>query len=203
MSTVAIASCATGSSDGTDDDDDDDGETIETKDGECTASQFDCGGGTCISSNYVCDGIAQCDDASDEPPINTECPASNCPPGEFGCSLNECIPGPYFCNGLANCDNGVDEPPGCNECALPDPTSPATCDEACNDVFDCGLRICSGDQLCSVLNPDNRATFISSCLTLCGDDAAWISAVNPTDCGATMANVRAVDPDFGAICPKP
>jgi hypothetical protein len=203
FSATCAVSCATSSSDSDGGDgDDDDGETIETKDDECTASQFDCGGGTCIAKTYVCDGTPQCDDASDEPPINTECPGSNCEPGEFECSPTQCIPSAAFCDGFTDCDDGSDETPGCaDQCALPNPSAPTTCDDACNDLFDCGLLNCpGGGQLCPAFNEAGRSQFMTTCLPACESQMALISLVTPEDCNSTIDTMAAVDGNFAAAC---
>ena len=60
--------------------------------GICKEGEFVCTNGDCVSNEYVCDGIADCDDGSDE---------SSC--GEFkqiAVFLYSFLPGGIFCHNI-------------------------------------------------------------------------------------------------------
>lgn len=63
--------------------------------------------GKCISTHELCDGIANCDDASDE--TVTACKESFCPSFAFRCSYGACVGGDAKCNGVKDCYDGSDE----------------------------------------------------------------------------------------------
>ena len=58
--------------------------------------------GQCIPLTKQCDGIPDCQDASDE----VSCP---CPQGQFKCKNGLCLPKVYRCNGIRECSDGSDE----------------------------------------------------------------------------------------------
>ncbi|XP_037040322.1 low-density lipoprotein receptor-related protein 1B-like [Bradysia coprophila] len=79
-----------------------------------------CNNGQCIRNEWVCDGIVQCDDNSDEmncPEMNTGYGSVNmeaCHPlDQFTCASGECIESSRFCDGNIDCDDDSDEPDYC------------------------------------------------------------------------------------------
>ncbi|KRT84438.1 lipoprotein receptor [Oryctes borbonicus] len=73
---------------------------------------FNCGSGDCVSMEQLCDGIADCQDGSDE--TRAQCGNVRCPSFLFQCNYGACIPKNQVCNGENNCADGSDEEgPGC------------------------------------------------------------------------------------------
>lgn len=71
---------------------------------ECPADKFRCYSGvTCFPMNWRCDGIAECDDMSDE----MNCP--ECKPHQFRCQNGDCIDAKYKCDGTPHCKDESDE----------------------------------------------------------------------------------------------
>ncbi|EFN89458.1 Low-density lipoprotein receptor-related protein 2 [Harpegnathos saltator] len=66
-----------------------------------------CDNGECINNIYVCDGISQCADGSDE--VAAKCMSLSCLPTAFRCAYGACIDGDLRCNGKVNCVDGSDE----------------------------------------------------------------------------------------------
>jgi hypothetical protein len=200
LSATAGASCDSSS------DDEDDGETEETETepqpNGCNQSQFECGSGECISNTYLCDGPAQCSDGSDESPVNPNCGTPDvCEPTEFACSVTQCLPLISYCNGFPECDNGNDEV-DCTGCALPDPTPPIDCEAACGDVYDCGVILCSGTQLCPGFSNTvaQRDLVVTTCLDICAMSPTLINVVNPANCSDTISVVSSINSDFEFVC---
>lgn len=78
---------------------------------KCGENMFTCEDGSCVSMKYRCDGIAQCDDRSDE----FSCLQSWCPRGQWRCDMGLCIPDIYRCDGIPQCPDLSDEVQ-CPEC---------------------------------------------------------------------------------------
>lgn len=70
----------------------------------CFAEEFPCRSGLCVSKHSRCDGLADCDDLSDE----TGCPCDE--DVGFRCGLNtSCLPLDKRCDGRADCWDIADE----------------------------------------------------------------------------------------------
>lgn len=74
---------------------------------QCTDTEFRCRNGQCVSSSFVCDDEADCDDGSDE----ASCPPATCNSASFQCNNTVCIPRLWSCDGDADCPDGSDEWP--------------------------------------------------------------------------------------------
>ncbi|XP_025094405.1 low-density lipoprotein receptor-like [Pomacea canaliculata] len=73
---------------------------------DCSGNhQVKCGDGTCIPSEYLCDGDNDCSDKADE----VHCDIAICSGGEVKCSNNICIEREYMCDRDDDCGNGWDE----------------------------------------------------------------------------------------------
>ncbi|XP_055345561.1 prolow-density lipoprotein receptor-related protein 1-like [Paramacrobiotus metropolitanus] len=86
--------------------------------GDSHAAQSTCNGNTeiscdggraCIPKNYVCDGIADCQDGADEPASCVAVRDRPCTIVEFRCANGRCIPLQYICDGRADCRDSSDE----------------------------------------------------------------------------------------------
>ncbi len=96
---------------------------------DCLGGHFSCDDGTCILEHYVCDGVMDCPDSTDEYDCDHVCTfadendvfastdcflscfSSNCTCSDlyFHCSLGGCIPWSRLCNGVNDCPNNEDE----------------------------------------------------------------------------------------------
>lgn len=76
---------------------------------ECSALEFRCKNGQCISNSLRCDGNRDCVDHSDE----DGCPGAwplRCPLGEVKCrGSGECVPATWLCDRDFDCEDGTDE----------------------------------------------------------------------------------------------
>lgn len=67
----------------------------------CFDEEFSCDDGESIDTQFQCDGIADCEDGSDE---------DGCDPSKFRCAqFGEEISGNRVCDGTFDCPNGADE----------------------------------------------------------------------------------------------
>ncbi|XP_060132262.1 basement membrane-specific heparan sulfate proteoglycan core protein isoform X6 [Zootoca vivipara] len=83
----------------------------------CTADEFRCRSGECISKEFLCDSRSDCRDMSDE----LDC-APECGSDEFGCDNGECVLLEDRCDGHADCDDASDE----DGCGITTPRPPVT-----------------------------------------------------------------------------
>ncbi|XP_030630936.1 low-density lipoprotein receptor-related protein 2 [Chanos chanos] len=74
----------------------------------CSADQFRCDQGTCIPQFWVCDGVVDCVDGSDEP-LTCEDQVHTCHPDQFTCTNGNCIPATLICDGNNDCGDDSDE----------------------------------------------------------------------------------------------
>ena len=80
----------------------------------CTPEKYTCQSESqCIDYSKVCDGVADCDDESDElpciTPVEEDIPESAPECVEFDCGNNECVSLEWRCDGHMDCSNGKDE----------------------------------------------------------------------------------------------
>uniref|UniRef100_A0A8B9TH92 Very low-density lipoprotein receptor n=1 Tax=Anas platyrhynchos TaxID=8839 RepID=A0A8B9TH92_ANAPL len=71
----------------------------------CSAAEFTCSSGQCISKSFVCNGQDDCSDGSDE----LECAPPTCGVHEFQCKGSACIPISWVCDDDADCSDHSDE----------------------------------------------------------------------------------------------
>ncbi|CAK8679040.1 unnamed protein product [Clavelina lepadiformis] len=116
-------------------------------DGHCIDDRgFDCGDGIFVSRDYLCDGLNDCPNGTDElscpdcllphKPYACECYASNQCEGEGSCFGDMDI-----CDGKADCIDGSDEH-DCDSCS-----SPNSLHCACNQTGSCEGRRCYEEHL--------------------------------------------------------
>ncbi|XP_065204421.1 uncharacterized protein LOC135834470 [Planococcus citri] len=75
--------------------------------GDCNKFEFQCGNGQCIRDSFLCDGISDCKDHSDE--TREQCLNKKCDEQSFQCDYGACIRKEYLCDGLKQCQDGSDE----------------------------------------------------------------------------------------------
>ncbi|XP_017274656.1 basement membrane-specific heparan sulfate proteoglycan core protein isoform X4 [Kryptolebias marmoratus] len=72
----------------------------------CRADQAKCRSGECVNRNFVCDGVKDCSDGSDEFGCGTPSP---CEPNEFRCKNGRCALKLWRCDGDNDCEDNSDE----------------------------------------------------------------------------------------------
>uniref|UniRef100_A0A8C4P0F1 Low density lipoprotein receptor a n=1 Tax=Dicentrarchus labrax TaxID=13489 RepID=A0A8C4P0F1_DICLA len=98
-------------------------------------NEFRCRNGQCVSSSFVCDDEADCDDGSDE----ASCPPVTCSPTSFQCNNTVCVPRLWACDGDSDCPDGSDEWP--QNCGTQKPDTAPT--HQCTSLeFSCGSGEC-------------------------------------------------------------
>lgn len=133
---------------------------------ELNNSTFVCDNGQCINSIYLCDGIPNCRDGSDE----KNCGNQTCE--EFLCENKKCIPNAWVCDGYFDCgiyDNSDEM--NCNY------TIPCTDDvkefNCKNDESKCIpiVQVCDGHDDCGDGSDETNCTCICensfTCKSIC------------------------------------
>ncbi|XP_073843316.1 modular serine protease-like [Musca autumnalis] len=116
--------------------------------GSCwLSSHMQCKTGECISRDSVCDGVADCKDASDE--TLEICSIFDCPDYSFRCGYGACVPGNARCNGIRDCLDGSDELP--SHCGVISTTTSPTSAEAA-----------SGNKTTAAIYGTSRPSYITS-----------------------------------------
>ena len=76
----------------------------------CTLDEFQCSNGDCIQKRWVCDGMADCADKSDEMRCGDSSVAVSCnPTTELRCASGQCLDIKWRCDGERDCPDGTDE----------------------------------------------------------------------------------------------
>ncbi|XP_043910917.1 low-density lipoprotein receptor-related protein 2-like [Protopterus annectens] len=134
-----------------------DGSTEPTED-PCGQYSFVCDEDHCVPNSYMCDGIQDCADNTDEK--NCSNPGMTCSPYAFTCSNGKCIPQYWRCDGHEDCGDGSDE----NNCPTKGPT---TC---WNDYFACDngncipkYWVCDTNNDCGDGSDERNCNFSSTC----------------------------------------
>ncbi|CAH0405251.1 unnamed protein product [Chilo suppressalis] len=71
----------------------------------CYQREFQCGDGSCVPRDWICDGAQDCANGEDE----AKCVI--CEPNEYRCESGGCIQSRWMCDGYSDCPNGEDELP--------------------------------------------------------------------------------------------
>ncbi|XP_077380145.1 low-density lipoprotein receptor isoform X2 [Festucalex cinctus] len=76
---------------------------------ECSSNQIKCGNSRCVNHLWVCDGIDDCGDGTDE--LRETCAAKMCLDTQMSCGAPDyqCVPQTWHCDGQVDCKNGFDE----------------------------------------------------------------------------------------------
>ncbi|CAI7905230.1 unnamed protein product [Closterium sp. NIES-53] len=104
----------------------------------------------CVSSDQLCDGLADCNDESDELPWECGGYEEGCPPDMIACPVTTisdklwCIDPAAACDGSADCPFGADEWPG----FCVNFTSKATCPDYPNQVLCPDGQTCGSGMVC-------------------------------------------------------
>nr|CAD7575376.1 unnamed protein product [Timema californicum] len=75
----------------------------------CKSGEYRCSSGECIDQLFLCDGLTECMDKSDE--NIAQCSTISCPSFAFRCSYGACVDSDSRCDGSPQCADGSDEDP--------------------------------------------------------------------------------------------
>ena len=81
-------------------------DTCPSTNGQCGQDQWKCGNGLCIAESWLCDGVSDCGDNTDE---NNEQCREKCKDNQFQCGNGKCVPGYWKCDFDDDCGDGSDE----------------------------------------------------------------------------------------------
>ncbi|XP_066983071.1 uncharacterized protein [Macrobrachium rosenbergii] len=121
----------------------------------CHKDTFQCASsGRCISWFYVCNGVRECEDGSDE----DSCLPHRCPPLAHTCRDGTCISRSRICDGKAHCPDGSDE---------------VNCSEVCPaSTFRCGdgrclpgFVFCNATPTCSDGSDEDEEACVQGSIT--------------------------------------
>ncbi|XP_066985998.1 basement membrane-specific heparan sulfate proteoglycan core protein [Macrobrachium rosenbergii] len=87
----------------------------------CRTNEATCMNGQCIPRTSVCNGVFDCDDASDE----MRCNPLGCEPNEYQCDNKRCVLKTWMCDSDDDCGDGSDE----RNCVTNPPGSPCLFNE--------------------------------------------------------------------------
>ncbi|MBM4359128.1 MAG: hypothetical protein FJ096_13565 [Deltaproteobacteria bacterium] len=76
------------------------------------------------------------------------------------------------------------------------------CDQACTEIYVCGLAMYGGKQLCPGLSssPMSKSAFLSYCVPKCQSITDFIFFVIPEDCPATISSFNGLGAEYAAVC---
>ncbi|CAH0551681.1 unnamed protein product [Brassicogethes aeneus] len=129
----------------------------------CPADNFQCHSEKhCIPSSYICDGVKNCEDGSDESSdAGGPCENISCGEHQLKCDKITCIAPHWVCDGENDCLDGTDEDPArCSKVCSP---SQFKCKESgrciamvwrCDNVNDCGPGDDSDEHDCTIVFPE-------------------------------------------------
>jgi hypothetical protein len=160
----------------------------------CGVGEFTCTNGSCIPTNQLCNGSADCLRGEDE----LSCGGRECQAGEFTCPDSSCIPTAAVCNGALDCPSGADE----QNCGTGEVPAGWTCTALWYNDGDC-------DCGCGVVDIDCAAPTVDQCeyCFVCGT-CANVNPANNSQCQGGISAVPAgwtcsafyYDADDGCDC---
>lgn len=135
----------------------------------------------CASGNYECFGNCILD--ADCAAINSLINMQNADPTLVGCLQG--------CNGGQGGGGGAGGGGTQAECAA-----------TCGELYDCGLEMSGGMQLCPGFDgtPVDRASFIQTCIPGCVQQPLLNQIVNPNNCSQSVNTVKQASAVFNAAC---
>lgn len=177
----------------------------------CKAGEFTCGSGVCISMRFLCNGVDDCGDRTDEAPHQlcdgrVDCkggrdeaqylcgpPTSKCAASEFQCGDGHCIRHTWRCDNTMDCSDGSDEE-NCdlNECLVNNGGCPHVCvDEPQGFHCECPNNTkLVGDSHCEEINQcleadvcDQLCLYTNGHLT-CSCQEAYLMSSTTGECRA-------------------
>lgn len=119
----------------------------------CSPAEFSCENQRYILKGWLCDGVNDCGDNSDE----LNCTRPTCLPTEFSCFNHKCVPKRFVCDGVNDCGDFSDER-NCDKLNKTSGLYPCrrhefTCKYSCKDWFMCKYPRCISERwLCNGWN---------------------------------------------------